>query len=284
MNNALKSEPLRVGEILDASFSMLPQAVNRHLVMPFIVIASISSSSSVALLYLAKKLPVSDDFSLESFSSVITLIGIQIIIGLSIWLINFYIEIMIALISADLWERKPFKLKAILKSITPSVFIRALFLNMNILINTLLYSFLLIIPGVVYMVNRIPAFYILIFEKCSISDALKRSKTLMCHNPNHPWYSSHSATMRISGILTIVMIFGLIVSLIDPAQQLSSTAAKNISFSAFIFSIASHFLLLITIAYRNIAMVGFYKDLKNRIEGYDILECIKSISADDIEQ
>jgi hypothetical protein len=180
-------------------------------------------------------------------------------------IVTFLFQVLIVVMAAHAWNGQPATLMAAINEITLSKVCRVCLLALLVLVVSFLLLFLLIIPGLVYLINRFLAFYIVILEDTPVDKAIERSKFLM---NQERWYSLNSPAMRIS-VLTLVtggvsLAIGLVVELTEGTigltqgnivYQLSIVIGGIVSNAAYTFAA--------------IAIVGFYYDLRAR---YDHLE------------
>lgn len=240
--------PMRVGEILDRSF---------RLVVP------LTKSIFPALLFLA---------SLHTFSLYMRadlnyfawLLGE--IIG---WLGDYYIGLLVTILAADVWlEREPAFPRAAQK-LTIGLIFRSFVCSMQFAFMTAFFTFLFIIPGIIYACNRILAMTILLVENVQVPRAMKWSKRLMKRGR---WYSFKSPAMRVTGVLLVnFLAVGFLVTL-DSGRLAAEDVLGVQTMSWVIVTTLSGVLARVGTAFSALSLVGFYYDLRSRYEGADLLE------------
>lgn len=256
----MSQEPKSIGKILDGSFKFLPTLIKELLPILLIVTTLQTIQNSHNTL---------GGLGLDS-----AVLGI-IILASYVITIPFYIYLYFAqiLLASNAWLGKDASLQVVKKRIKFSMLWRLIGLSLRITVITCLGLLLLIIPGIVYAVNRILAYYILIIEDCSITDALNKSKFLMTQGK---WYQLSSPVMRITGLWFIVMMVSVIAGLlVGGGAALGTIGVANIisivilALGVFISQVAGIFNFL--------CFVGFYHDLCARYEGADLMAKIENL-------
>ena len=138
--------------------------------------------------------------------------------------------------------------------------LRSILLLLWMAVLTFLLTLLLIIPGLVYYVNRALSLPILLAEDVTIFGALARSKDLMTRSP---WYSLTSPTMRISVIMTLLPIFGICLS-IGSALMTAFVMSGPIGIAQLVLGTAASIVTNVFFIYVYLVYFEFYIDLRRR--------------------
>ena len=243
---------MKVGQILDRSLRLFPRVFYRALIW-FVIIALLGTAANLFML-----------------DSILLGMALSFVQGI----LNYVLLLAVTLMAAEWWHGNQVSLSDVRDRISASLVFRLLGLSIWIGVVTMLGFLLLIIPGLVYMLNRILAPYVLVVENCSMEYALKKSKYLMTRGK---WYSFSGPYMRISGLLFIVMIISWFSGLAAGfSQQLyaQQSLAWYVSAAMTFFS----FLLVQFFSVFNyLCLVGFYYDLRARYEGADLLNSIEGL-------
>lgn len=252
----MTQEPKSIGKILDGSFKFLPILAKQ--LLPFILIVTVLQTLQNSR----------GMFPSEGIASIIVIAAYVIAIPLYFYL--YFAQIFLA---SNAWLGKEVSRQAIKKRIKFSMLWRLLLLSLRVFVITCLGLLLLIIPGIVYALNRILSYYILIIEDCSVKEALDKSKFLMTQGR---WYQLNSPPMRITGLYFIVMLVSLIAGIFVGG----GAAMGALGFAG----ILSTIILAIGVFVSNVAgifnflcMVGFYHDLCARYEGADLMSQIENL-------
>ncbi len=257
---------MRIGEILDRALKLLPKIVlTRYILVTFLLITTVSTLLQVSQ-------SVANSRGSVRFILINTAAGF--VVSILTTFVTLYLMVLAIKMSSAYWEEKSVNIQELKKTITIGFVVRVFLLWIRVFLVSCLWMILFIIPGIIYWCNRLLAGTILVLENGSISGALERSKKLMTFYPNLHWWSFGTPFMRISGILLLLMILGLmpgillgpsIFSAIQRGEQLTFTGLSQI-----ILLFVSQLLTTVFQLYGAIAYVGFYYDLKIRSEGYDL--------------
>lgn len=265
-------KPLRVGQILDRAFDLLPMLCRRLGLWLLII----------AIPYFFCIMVTTATYSMTSQKKLHYSIIEYLLAYLLLLIISNQFAITCVREAALLWLGKapePWTLK---KIINPPLILSNFFLTFIISIVSALYSLLLIIPGLIYSLNRILSNEALILEDLSIGQALRRSKNLMTFHPELPWYSFSTPFMRAGALMTVLSLVGFVPNLLyGAAYQLGvqQFGESIYSLPVLLIGICGQVLVLITLAYNLLAQVAFYIDLRVRQEGLDL----QLILADKVE-
>lgn len=261
-------EPMRVGEILDRSFKLLPR-----LAKPLIPIYLLLSLLSTASTYL--------NYGLQhegGFASSLLLIPI----GLFQWIIFYYFYVLVVFAGRDAWLNYEVTLQQARREVTFMRVLKVFALGWIVMLASLVYALLLIIPGIVYFVNRVPAIYILLLENKKIFDSLRQSKRLMTHHPGIAWWSTKTPMMRVSAIMLITMILNFLPGIISGANMFFNAlehGGVKMGWLDLAILFTSNILTLVCSTFGYLAMLGFYYDLRTRAEGLDLREELLALRA-----
>lgn len=252
----MTQEPKSIGKILDGGLKFLP-ILAKQLLLLLVIVTVLQTLQNLQRI-----------FPGGAYTDIIVIASF--IIAIPFYLYLYFAQILLA---SNAWLGKEVSLQAIKKRIKFSLVWRLLLLTLRIMLITALGLLLLVIPGIVYAINRILSYYVLIIEDCSVSEALNKSKFLMTQGR---WYQLSSPPMRITGLYLIVMMISLIASLF-----VGGGAAMGLLGFASILSTA---ILAIGVFIANVAgifnflcMVGFYHDLCARYEGADLISQIENL-------
>lgn len=256
----MSQEPKSIGKILDGGFKFLPKLAKELLPLLLLVTAlqTLQNSSN----------------TLGSLGLDASVLGI-VILASYIIAIPFQIYLYFAqiLLASNAWLEKDASLQAVKKRIKFSMLWRVIGLSLRVTVITLLGLLLLIIPGIVYAVNRVLSYYILIIEDCSIKEALDKSKFLMTQGK---WYQLSSPVMRLTGLWLIIMMVSLIGGLfVGGGAALGAMGfASIISLTALAIGV---FVAVIAGLFNLLCFVGFYHDLCARYQGADLMSQIENL-------
>lgn len=245
--------PMTVGEIIDRSLRISPKMFKKYL--PLFAIISIFNSFT--------------DTSLPKTYPFVMIALFFIWIPFAIFL---YYGIVI--LSGEMWRGKDLTWREVKSRISFKLVLKVLSLTIRVSFIGGLGLFLLIIPGLIYFLNRSLAFYILIIEDCTVNEAIEKSKRLMTEEK---WYSFSGPYTRITALFLVGMLpqffVGVLIGL-SGVENISSTAGHVGSFALLI--VAYLFNQFFT-CFTNVCFVGFYYDLSARYEGIDIVSDLQSI-------
>lgn len=247
--------PKSIGKILDVSFKFLPTMVKQVLLLVVLISAFQTIQNSETLILLT-----------GGIGYLIAVIGSS--------LGSFYLFVVQAIIASDAWLGKEISFSNAKQRIRVATFFKIIALSLRITVITLLGLLLLVIPGIVYAVNRVLSYYILLIEDCTISEALEKSKFLMTQGK---WYRFDSPVMRITGlwlILIIIAIGGGV--LVGAGSALPHFASVSGAIATLVIALGCLVTNVVTV-YNATCFVGFYHDLRARYEGADLLTSIEKL-------
>ena len=188
-------QPMRIGQIMDRSLRLSKELLPKLIVL-YVIMAAMQTAVQI--------LP---DMQLgDPFTASILVVGVsilQIIFGFALFL-------CVTFITAEHWLGNQLSVMDAFRRISFGLILRFIWLSIRIGFCMMFFLMLLIVPGIVYFVNRFLSYYVLLLEDTSTGDALRRSKTIMRHNPGKAWYSPSSPAMRLSGLMLILMLLQLI--------------------------------------------------------------------------
>ncbi|MBX7137429.1 MAG: hypothetical protein K1X83_05545 [Oligoflexia bacterium] len=243
--------PLRVVEILDRAFKVVKE--NLQALMTLALIPAVFTAASHV---------VGPDH-----------IGLMMLFGILGAIAGLYINLLYLFILADGWHGSPSSISSARERTTFGLAVRWCLLSVWVAIIGGLLLLLLIIPGLIYLVNRTLAYTVLVLEGCSISEALSNSKMLMT---GERWYKLSSPTMRLGGLWIILMVIWLTGYVL-----IGALAVPFISEAGIVSGIAQGaqvFFQSVLSCFGIAALIGFYYDLRNRYEGHDLSQQISQLS------
>jgi hypothetical protein len=259
--------PMRVGEVIDRALKLtIPVLITQPLRWVAIV--------SVVL------------GAISAFSSLRGELGIQLLVSVPMWVSMFLVRILTFVVGALYWHSQPVNPAEARKFMSVPLIFRLFALDVRVtligILIAILTPFLIFFPALIYWVNRALAGAVLVLEGQSLEGSIKRSKHLMSHHPGIPWYSFNAPMFRIGGVFLIIMIINIFPALLFmPAnlglgRELFSGALLPAIFDliaiGFTYTVA-----LLAQAVGHIALIGFYFDLRNRLEGADIEAGIQAL-------
>lgn len=254
--------PKKIGKILDESLRFIPGMLSRRILG---ILASCAAIQSLA------------DFTntyLERFDSVVVHLVASSGFAVLGFLIFYYLQVLYIFLARNAWLEIKQSLDQTLAEIKLLLLFRILSLGLIIAFKSMALCLLLIIPGLIYGMNRILAVYELVLEKRTIQQSLGESKFLMTHHPGIPWYSFRTPIMRASGMLFITMLVsvppGILIGGTIAFQKISTALDLVFDFASLGLLFFSHFLTFLCTLFSTIAMVGLYYDLRARAYGTDI--------------
>lgn len=188
--------------------------------------------------------------------------------------VSIYSEVLAIFVANDYCQGTPLApLGVYLRRVDLNLIFENVWLSIRVAITFVLLALLLIIPGLVYLVNRMLSLYVLNREQVTVSDALRESKRLMTAEP---WYRIQGPQLRLSGMLTAIFVLGLGVSFlgvfIDGAAIFAwrmlgvgslVEIANNTSYQIVTGTISTALKLWLRY-YTTVAVFLFYVDLKSR--------------------
>lgn len=250
MDVATVPQPMRIGEILDRSLQLLRKMLPEAL-YPLLIIAGGNTLVQYGFNHANSMDTVAVSF--------LALLAIAVVT----WL--FYMSCIF--LASDFWQNRKTGIREAYSRVTIGLAVRSILLSLRIGAVTFLLLLLLIIPGIVYAVNRLLAYYIFFLEDTTIHESLQRSKFLMTQGK---WYSLSSPLMRVSGLLLITMLISFAVGAVGEMSALhfGSTAG---SAASLVVHFVSQFLQGSLYLFNMLVMVGFYYDLRARYEGYGLI-------------
>lgn len=161
----------------------------------------------------------------------------------------------------------------------PIVIWRAVLLNIRLLLGTVLGCVFLLVPGVIYLMNRVFAVLVLVDESCPVSEACRRSKDLM--TAGEAWYSPRSTVMRFSlysSLPFMLICLSFLISSVGSPFELSALEQfvgeeplplRALRLIPSVTSAWQSYLCMVVsngiTAVAELMIVGFYWDLRRRI-------------------
>ena len=127
-----------------------------------------------------------------------------------------------------------------------------------------------IIPGLIYMSNRLLAGYVLVLENSTLGEAMRKSKFLMTRGR---WYSPRSPYMRLSALMLLTMVFAIGIGALTGGLNAVNVSAKGGLYVEISYLLTFTALLLTELVsiFGYLCFVGFYYDLRARYEGADMM-------------
>ncbi len=249
-------QPMRIGQLLDRALRLTPGVFQKFIIL-FVI---------QALCVAVSQMPAYEvNMAIRGVGSLVQMV------------LSFYLMVAMPLLAARHWKGEKVSLSALRKDISFSLIFRVFGLLLRVGLVTGLLMILLVIPGIIYFVNRILAIYILIIEKTSISDSLKKSKKLML---GEKWYRSGSPWMRVTGLLLLIMVVSIFASVPTIGATLLIAQGTDVIPLLLLGALfLGSFIQLFVQTFGSLAYVGFYNDLLARYEATDILSGIDEIEA-----
>ena len=258
--DTINLRPLKVVEILDRALWLL----RNHLV-DMLKLALFGACTQVLT-----------NGGLFPDSMLLTVVGALIGICLSI-----YVNIGVMYYAQGCWLGLPTTIGSAFSRFRFRILLKSVLCGILIGIGTLFFALFLIIPGIIFLGNRVLAGYEILFYDSPVRKSLKKSKWLMTQKS---WYSTSGPMMRLSGLWVILIIvtwvFAILslvfMGLITGASL--STFATQTGITRTITSILTGFVTGLTTIFNSLVMIGFYYDLRVRYEGTDLLAKIDSLA------
>lgn len=248
-------KPMSIARIIDRALRLAPSAFSK-MIVPFAVMSVLSGFINIGRLM--EKHPL---------------------VFFAIWLIflalSFFIGIACMIIAKDVWFRNhDTSLKLVMKKISGKFLWKYFELSVVMGVNTVLLSLLFIIPGIIYSVNRIFSYYILVTEDTTIKEALSRSKELMSQQS---WWALRGPLTRLTAIGIVVGVIQMalmsIGGALGAAQGTSAISIPVFIGLYFIYMLGTYFVLCLQI----LCYAGLYNDLCIRYHGADIMQDLDSL-------
>ena len=246
--------PLSIGELLDRALQLLKPAVLRTWVL--ILLAALLNVGTFVL----------QAYNYESISL------LPAIASFVIYIYLFFVSVYMA---SALWCGSDASLHRARSRIHWRRIFRFFGLSLWMSFIAMLGFLLLIIPGVVYLMNRCLAVYVLLLEQPAVFQSLRKSKLLMTRAP---WYALSGPLMRVFG-LSIVLWTMLAFSMILQGIFQLVAYAGGVYFAAGVgVQLVTGVIAGAIQIFSQIAYVGFYYDLRARYEGSDLLAQLSAFS------
>jgi len=240
--------PRRVGEILDHGFTVLRSTLPRLA----IVLVLFAAFDTAEVLF-------------WTGGGAVKLLGI--LLNIAQWVVSLS---YVFLLGAE-WQGRPISLGQALNKTTFSFIVKSMTLSLRVGLMSALYGMLLLIPGIVYFLNRVLAFTCIYFEEVSVPEALDRSKFLMTQEK---WYSLSGAKMRYGSLILVSIVLNLAISGMTALflgavdAYVGGPISGPLSYASLF---VNHFLTQLLYLYAGIVGVGFYFDLRTRYEALDLI-------------
>lgn len=276
MIDGTELRPRRVGEIIDRGIDLVPNLVLEPTILILLVL---SSTMSTATYYLQSTLQQGGGLG----RTIILILAYLTVIFLSI-VVNQCFTALTVLKAGRLWLGESRAVAVATETLTPSILIRLVGLNVRIALVSFLLVFLFVIPSLIYYFNRALAPVILLIEDSDVPSALRKSMRLMTYHPEYSWYSSKTPMMRISGLLFVMWIINLLPGVLAGAstgaltQQITGGPPPPPSVTQAALVFLSHLFVFSAVALGTLTLVGFYFDLRSRCEGLDLQEQVLSLA------
>ena len=241
-------EPMRLAQILDRSLKLLP-GIFRKALPWYVLLAALAMAQNLA----------------QRQEAIIVMVAFTILQ----MPVAFFVFMVTTSLSADHWVGNTANgVREAMRRVSFGLAMRILGVTIVAFVATMLWSILLLIPGIIYSVNRILAWYVLIVEDTSVSESLKKSKFLMTQDK---WYRSSSPWARVTGISLILLFVRGIPSIVVVGAA-AWVSTQNIDLVVvgvimFVGNLVLHFFSI----FSQLAFIGFYYDLRARYEGADIV-------------
>lgn len=241
--------PKRLGEILDHGFTVLKRSLP-PLAVVLVLFAAIDTAEP---LFWSGDLPAK-------------------LLGILLNIIQWFVGLSFVFLLGAEWQGRPISLGQAMKKTTFSFVLKATALSIVVGIMTALCSILLVIPGIIYFLNRVLAFTCIYFEEVNVAEALSRSKFLMTQEK---WYSLKGPKMRYLGLILVTIILSVVVGGGGALFMGAADAYISAPFSTpviYATQFTGALLLHILSLYTWTVAVGFYFDLRARYEALDLME------------
>lgn len=246
-------QPMRIGEILDRSLKLTP-TVFKSLLILYVILSVCQVTQQLPEV---KNMPV---------VLLVSIVGSMFF--------GYYVFLAGTLLSAEHWSGNPVGLDGVRPKITFSLAWRVFLVSLTVVCGTMLWGILLVIPGLVYMLYRILAYYIVVVEDTTPGLAIEKSKFLMSQGI---WYKSSSPIARVSAVSLILILAGFAAGAVLGGANtwLAEDAAGGLAVAGILFvtTMATHFITV----FSYICYVGFYYDLRARYEGADLVSSLGEI-------
>ena len=253
---------MRVGMILDRSIELLPKIINRTLLLFILLIAVFQTG--LQFLYT------------ETQGETLLL---YYPLALIRWVIVSYLHIVFVFLARDAWLAEGISFQSAHKRTSFVLILKLFFLEVMIVLVAGLWAILLLIPGIIYAVNRILAPQAMILENLTMRAALRRSKRLMTAEP---FYALRGPFARASGLTTITIIVALLPTMIVASiTNVDATTSAGVAFTGVnaVLLYVSNSVTFICTCFTTTALVGLYFDLRARHEGYDLERRLEKFQA-----
>ena len=285
-----------VAQIMDSGFSLLPRFFVKKVLAIFLVISICSALVAIYSEDIYSLLETYDGGALVIENMFSHLRNI-ILLNLLNWMLLVYASILFIKLSSNIWISNKLNFSKATKDIKISLLFRIIALQLVIVIGALfrasfclffalfipivlmkidiltstILALLSISPAIIYWANRLLASYILILENQTIFSSLARSKKLMTTHPGINKLSLRTPLMRVSAILLLNTILAIgaafMLGISEFEQELGISIVGTMSIAIIIIS---QLLLMLVSVIKEIMMVGFYYDLRNRSEALDL--------------
>lgn len=245
-------EPLTIAQILDRSFRLAPKVFDK-LIIPFALLAGLET---------AQLLP-----------AVAATVHAQGLMKVAVAVLNVYIALLVMILSANLWRGAQVSIQQVREQITFGFAVRFFLLGVRIVLATILGLLLLVVPGLIYSINRLLAPYIYVLERTTAKEALAKSKRLMQSAPVLFLTGRLLAILLVMSLVTAAAAAAMIAGTqIAGLSEVSRKIAALINFFAFMLSGFGDVI-------KYLCYTGLYFDFLARFEGADLLEQIERLDA-----
>lgn len=251
------SKPMSFGRILDRALRLTP-GVMLKIIIPLTATGVISLTFGIT----GQLDQNSKDLLVRS------------LISCALLPLQWYLLAAVMIIGIDAWQKKDSSLISAAKRLGLSKFMKLAFLYATIAVRSLLYTLLLVIPGIIYSLNRALAPYIFLIEDCSYSEAMSKSKNLMC---KEKWYSLRGPYTKVTAIFILMYLANVLFAGIALTLTLYLSHTSSIHLLGYKLLNLIQFLLNVTTSiFVSLCFTGLYYDLSARYEGKDILSDIEA--------
>ena len=247
-------EPMSIGSILDRAVRLTPGLFDKLM---------------IAFGCLAAASVVINFPDVASFSILLT-----VLLGIFIWLFGFCISVVTMAMAAEHWHGRKITLREGMQRLSVSMLFRFIGLSIRVGIITMLGLLLFIVPGVIYAINRILSWYILVVEDTSIDEAVQKSKFLMTRDR---WYSLSGPYMRVTAIFIVVFIVSMIAGMLTAGSMALLISDGYVQMAGAVVQFVTLMIQYLAQALSALCYVGLYYDLRARYEGADILDDVEKL-------
>ena len=261
---AFEMEPMSIARIIDRSFKLAPGMFHKMILLLGIVAAM--------TVFLGEANAWFDKFGVGVFS-----LCVFVGIGCTYLVLSLSFGIICLLVANDAWLRDDLKsCRSIMNMVSGKLISNYIKLSIIIAVRTMLFSLLLLIPGIVYSVNRVFSHYILITENTSIDEAMARSKELMSQQS---WWALRGPLTRLSAIGVVIFMLSLMLNGLSSGLIFVQNRAMLPLVAIFVFKFIIALIQYFVICIQILCYAGLYHDLCIRYQGADIFHDLDSLAS-----